>query len=144
MLDTNVVVSGLAFPKGAQATILRLATELRFEIIISDHIFNEIVKTLTSPYFSKLVSHDPSSDLQDAIMQAPRIAISVNVEGIATYREDDLVLGTAVSGAADFLVTGDKQLLKLRRFYGTAIVDSRSFLDILDQRERVDRDFPAE
>jgi predicted nucleic acid-binding protein len=44
-----------------------------------------------------------------------------------------LILATAVSGGADYLVTGDKQLLKLGSFEGVRIVDSRAFLEILDR-----------
>jgi predicted nucleic acid-binding protein len=46
-----------------------------------------------------------------------------------------LILATAVSGGADYLVAGDKQLLKLGSFEGVRIVDSRAFLDILDRAD---------
>lgn len=42
------------------------------------------------------------------------------------------MLATALSCNADVLVTGDKQLLKLGRVEGVRIVDSRTFLAMLD------------
>jgi uncharacterized protein len=53
------------------------------------------------------------------------------VSGVASHPEDDLILATAASGAADYLVTGDRQLLALGTFYEVRIVSARQFLDTL-------------
>jgi predicted nucleic acid-binding protein len=39
------------------------------------------------------------------------------------------VLGTAVAGQADYLVTGDKQLLELGNYQGIPILSPREFYD---------------
>jgi predicted nucleic acid-binding protein len=57
--------------------------------------------------------------------------LTVTVEGVATHPEDDLVLATAVSGGAQFLVTGDHRLLALREYEGVVIVSVREFLALL-------------
>ncbi|MGE3911651.1 MAG: putative toxin-antitoxin system toxin component, PIN family [Chloroflexota bacterium] len=46
--------------------------------------------------------------------------------------EDDYVLATARVGSADYLVTGDKELLGLQQFHGTRIVSPREFLFVLE------------
>jgi predicted nucleic acid-binding protein len=51
-------------------------------------------------------------------------------------REDDAILATALSGKADFLVTGDRQLLRLGTYRGVRIVTARDFLTILRQDVR--------
>lgn len=56
------------------------------------------------------------------------------VEGIATHTEDDFVIATAVSGNADFLVTGDRQLLKLQEFRSVIIVTAARFVEIVETR----------
>lgn len=43
--------------------------------------------------------------------------------------KDDKLLELAVSGNADFLVTGDKDLLVLNPFRGVEIITPREFLD---------------
>jgi len=50
---------------------------------------------------------------------------------MATHPEDDLILATAASARADYLVTGDRQLLALGTFEEIAIVTPRAFLDLL-------------
>ncbi len=58
--------------------------------------------------------------------------ITVTVQGVASHPEDDLILATAVSARADYLVTGDRQLLALGTFQGVQIVSPRDFVAILD------------
>ncbi|MCC6174116.1 MAG: hypothetical protein IT305_02330 [Chloroflexi bacterium] len=57
----------------------------------------------------------------------------VSVEGVASHAVDDPVLSTALSGHADYLVTGDADLRRLGRIDSVSIVTPREFLDILDQ-----------
>ncbi len=48
-------------------------------------------------------------------------------------KNDDVVLATAVAGMADAIVTGDDDLLVLKKFRGTRILSPRQFLEILDR-----------
>ena len=58
--------------------------------------------------------------------------ISLEVHGIATHPEDDLVLATAISGGADYLVTGDAHLINLRVYKGVQICSPRDFLWVIE------------
>ena len=60
--------------------------------------------------------------------------ITVRVAGVATHPEDDLVLATAVSAGADYLVTGDRQLQKLGRHGSVTILSPRGFLALLHEQ----------
>jgi putative PIN family toxin of toxin-antitoxin system len=135
VLDTNIIASGLAFPGGLQEQILRRATYFEFEIVISDHVLSELTRALSSPFFVRLLESRAPTDLYDALMQIEPVKIERIVQRIATHPEDDDILATALSGGADYLVTGDKQLLKLASFEGVRIVDSRTFLEILEREE---------
>jgi putative PIN family toxin of toxin-antitoxin system len=133
VLDTKIIASGLAFPGGLQEQILRRATYFEFEIVISNHVFNELSKVLSSPFFVRLLGSRAPTDLYDALTQLEPVKIERIVQRVATHPEDDDILATAHSGSADYLVTGDKQLLKLGSFEGVRIVDSRAFLEILNR-----------
>jgi predicted nucleic acid-binding protein len=76
----------------------------------------------------------PTVALQDLAMQ---VEISIFVEGAATHPEDDLTLATAVSAAADILVTGDRQLRKLGSFQGVTILSPAEFIRLLDQHSEL-------
>lgn len=47
-------------------------------------------------------------------------------------KDDDWVLATAAAGNADVIVTGDKDLLALKKYGATKILSPRGFLEILD------------
>ena len=68
--------------------------------------------------------------------------LSIDVQGVASHPEDDPVLATAVSAAADYLVTGDRQLQQLGSYQGVRIVSPREFLTLLDRLERDDEQEP--
>jgi predicted nucleic acid-binding protein len=53
------------------------------------------------------------------------------VLGIATHPEDDVVLATALSGNAQFLVTGDYKLVERKHYQGLILVTVRAFLAML-------------
>lgn len=55
---------------------------------------------------------------------------------VATHPEDDLILATAVAGNAEYLVTGDRQLLALGTYEGVRIVSAAEFLAVLEADER--------
>jgi predicted nucleic acid-binding protein len=55
----------------------------------------------------------------------------VPVTGVASHPEDDVVLATALSGSAQYLVTGDHGLLELRTYRDLIIVSVHEFLATL-------------
>jgi len=59
------------------------------------------------------------------------VPITVEVRGVATHPEDDLVIATAVNAGADYLVTGDKELLAVGAYQSVTIRNPRAFLELL-------------
>ena len=57
----------------------------------------------------------------------------VPVRGIGEDEEDDLVLSTALTGAAEFLVTGDRHLQQIGVYQDLIILSPRDFLDVLNR-----------
>ena len=138
VLDANVFVSGIVQYGSASsppAELLRRWLAGSFELVTSDSLGTEIEWTLlTNPYFVARVDRAAGRYWIAALASfATNVALTETVAGVASHPEDDLVLATAVSAAADFLVTGDKQLLLLGSFRGVAIVSPRDFLVVLDQ-----------
>lgn len=137
VLDANTIVSGMVrFHSGTSPPVLILQAWVReeFALLISDWLHDEVTRTLSKPYFQAHVEPEVldtvTTALQDVAISVP---ISINVIGLATHPEDDLVLATARSAGADYLVTGDKQLQRLVNVGGVAIVSPREFLTRLAQ-----------
>jgi predicted nucleic acid-binding protein len=60
----------------------------------------------------------------------------MTVNGVATHPEDDLVLSTALSGKADYLVTGDKRFVaRVATYQGVRLISPRDFLTLLEESD---------
>lgn len=128
-LDTNVLGPGLIGDTSAAARLLQFWSDGAFILVVSIHILEELERSFTDPYFAARVPSDRAAELVQLVAtNATVIEVSVEVQGVATHPEDDLVLATAVSGEASLLCTRDKQLLKLRTFQGIEILSPGEFL----------------
>ena len=137
VLDANTIASGAArFRRGMSppAVLLRAWRDRWYELVISDHLLDEVRRTLSKPYFVAEVAPDDHDAILRALDEfATRTEITATVTGIATHPEDDLVLAAAVSAGADYLVTGDKHLLRIGRYEEVTIISPRDFLTLLEQ-----------
>ena len=117
VLDTNVLASGIAgFAHRASppGQILRAWRHDLFELIVSEHILDELARTLQAPYFLRRLTHEQIAQVLVLLRsQGALTDITSQVHGVASHPEDDLILATAASAKADYLVTGDGKLQRL-------------------------------
>jgi putative PIN family toxin of toxin-antitoxin system len=109
-----------------------------FSCLCSVVIFAEVRRALARPRVQrKYRIHPAEVDELRHFLQSESVAVAISAEvcGVATHPEDDLILATAVSADADYLVTGDRPLQALGSFRGVAIVSPRQFLAVLDGAE---------
>ena len=113
VLDTNVLVSGLAYPGSIPGRIVAAWRQGGLEVVLSRHILNELARVL--PRLPRMrMTPAEIRDLADSFMF---LADVVEPEGLpdANLRDpnDQPVLLTLLAAKADYLVTGDKDLLAL-------------------------------
>jgi uncharacterized protein len=117
VLDTNVLVSGLAYPNSVPGHILALWRHGAIEVVLSRYILDEFARVLP-----KLMGHplDASEirDLLDGLMfladlVEPVASSDPKLRDIA----DQPILGTLLAAGADYLITGDKDLLAIAEQY---------------------------
>jgi predicted nucleic acid-binding protein len=61
------------------------------------------------------------------------VPITEEVHNVATHPEDDLILATAISAKADYLVTGDTKLERLGTYESVTILSPQRFVETLTQ-----------
>jgi uncharacterized protein len=133
-LDVNTLVSGFLKSGGPPSAIADLWRSGRFNVCLSAHIIETVQDVWKRPFFvanSNRIDRALAIDLMNE--QAEPFQPDPSVTGITDDEEDDLVLGTAVAAGADYLVTGDTGLLKIREYRGVRIVTAREFLELLDE-----------
>jgi putative PIN family toxin of toxin-antitoxin system len=122
VLDTNVLLSGIAYPRSSPGKILTAWRYGSVEVVLSTYILDELRRVL--PRLASRHSLDPREmdDLVDILSIQAEVLEPAPVEASALRDEDDLpVLGTLMAamhaGNIDYLITGDKDLLALAEDY---------------------------
>jgi putative PIN family toxin of toxin-antitoxin system len=117
VLDTNVLVSGLAYPGSIPGHIVGVWRKGGMDVVLSHYILDEIVKVL--PRLSRIqLSDSEIRDLVDSLMFLADV-IEPDAEHEPKLRDpaDQQVLGTLRASGADYLITGDRDLLVLAGKY---------------------------
>jgi len=128
VLDTNVLVSALAFPGSTPRKAFDLAIA-RGSILASDETLLELHRTLRRPKLARYFTRTE----QDAFlaMFASEVFLVEVTEHISVCRDprDDKFLEVAIAGGATHLITGDRDLLALDHFHDTGITTPAAFLE---------------
>lgn len=117
VLDTNVLVSGLAYPGSVPGRIVGTWRQGGLDVVLSRYILDEMVRVL--PRLSKMtLSPAEIRDLADSFMFLADI-VEPGTEQDPTLRDaaDQPVLATLMVTQAHYLITGDKDLLALAGTY---------------------------
>ncbi len=135
VLDTNVLASGIVGYRNQASVpgrLLRAWRQSRFELIVSEPILTELSRTLAKPYFRRRLTAQQLRRTHRLLRRRTvPVRITTVVTGVATHPEDDLILSTATSAQAGYLVTGDHQLRSLGSHGSIVILNPREFLDLL-------------
>jgi putative PIN family toxin of toxin-antitoxin system len=123
LLDTNVLVSAVA-TRGLCADVFREVLTSH-ELIVSDSLLKEVKKVLHQKLKvpSSLISEFLNLLKQDTIFIKPSRLPEVTIKDKA----DLIIIASALSGSADLLVAGDKELLNLGSVENLEIVSPRVF-----------------
>jgi putative PIN family toxin of toxin-antitoxin system len=116
-LDTNVLVSALAYPDSIPGRILSAWREGELDLVLSRYILDEMVRVL--PRLPRItLTQAEIRDLADSFLFIAEI-VEPSIEPDETLRDqaDQLVLGILRAAQANYLVTGDKDLLALGERY---------------------------
>jgi putative PIN family toxin of toxin-antitoxin system len=126
VLDTNVLISAILFG-GMPRRILELAFRGEIQVCISEPIVEELRGVLRRPRFgfsAELVQ----TIIVELIGLADFISPSQKIEVVADDPDDNRILECAVEARADFIITGDSHLLKLKNFKDILIITPDEFL----------------
>lgn len=114
VLDTNVIVSGLAYPGSQPGKIVSAWRSAAFEVVLSPYILDELARVLPKLNHRLALSSTEITDLVDSLAMLADIAEPPTAVD-ATVRDpaDQPVLALLLSSQAAYLVSGDKDLLAL-------------------------------
>lgn len=121
VLDTNVLVSGLAYPGSVPGRIVTAWRQGALEVVLSRYILDEMVRVLPRLPRVRLSSAE-IRDLADSFMFLADIVEPSEARDAQLRDEaDQAVLQTLLASNANRLITGDKDLLALADRYPIVI-----------------------
>ena len=132
VLDTNVYISALLFG-GLPGSLLDIAFLQSFVLVISPALLDELDEKLLLKFEISVEDTAIIRGKLESIAEIIRPDLVLNV--VEDDPDDDRVLECAVKGDADYIVTGDRHLLKLGVYEGISIVTVRQFLDAASRKQ---------
>ena len=127
VIDTNVLVSSILIKKSSSDAALKKARSLG-SLLFSEATFQELQITLSRSKFDRYVSLLVRSEFILRLkLELELVEIIKKVE-LCRDEKDNKFLEVAINGKADYLITGDNDLLVLRPFQDIKIMTVNEFL----------------
>lgn len=129
VLDTNVIISAI-IRNGKPRKLLRIGIDDKYEILLSKEMLEEISSVLQRPKF-KMTKDKVHHVVSALTMSSEVVTVTSNFKAIKNDPDDDIIINTAHDGKADYIVSGDDDILNLENFRGIRIVSVDDMLRIL-------------
>lgn len=130
ILDTNLWISFILTRDFSRLDAL--FQQNRVQLILSMELLEEIIEVVQRPKFRK---YFPENDLHLLLRliedRAEIIPIKSKVNACRDPK-DDFLLSLALDGNATHLITGDKDLLSLKKFQNTRILNIKDFFEEIE------------
>jgi putative PIN family toxin of toxin-antitoxin system len=126
--DTNVYISGTFWP-GLNRLVLNLARNEVLTLVCSPSVLQEISRTLQGKKFG-LSKAQLDVLIKDLLSYTWPVVEPPFVHPRLRDPKDNFICSLAIKSRASYLVTGDKDLLVLKRVQKTRILTARGFLEV--------------
>ena len=137
VVDTNVLVSGLFGMKDSPSLqILKAYRTQKIILVSSPLILEEVSEVINRERIVKLTKMTAGQrvDFMDKLIERSDVTAGKQlVEQVGRDIKDDKFLACAIEAKADYLITGDEDLLVLKDYGGIKIMTPREFLGVLSK-----------
>jgi putative PIN family toxin of toxin-antitoxin system len=125
IIDTNLWISFLLTKR--YPLMDALLENDAVTLLFSDELLDEFVEVVHRPKFQKFFSQNDIKALLQYIQQHAHFVKTHSVVTVCRDAKDNFLLSLAQDGHADYLITGDKDLLSLNTFGETKIIPMSIF-----------------
>ena len=129
VIDTNVFISALLNPLGTPKKVINI-TVSQFTILQSEATYQELATRIGKKKFDKYLEKDDRLDFLSSLRNRSLFVDIWHETRVCSDLDDNKFLELAVSGMAQYIITGDKELLILNTYQGIPIITPAEFLVI--------------
>jgi putative PIN family toxin of toxin-antitoxin system len=127
--DTNVIISALNF-SGNSARILDMVEAGEIRLAISNDILNEVERVLQRPKFG-WTQEQVDGAIRGLSAFAEHVEPKQCINVVKEDPTDDRILACAAASGSEYLVSGDRHLLKIGQYQGVKIVTPADFIEVI-------------
>ena len=133
VFDMNILFSATGW-RGRPFECVGKALAGEIAVVTCPELMEELAEKLEGKLgFS---SEQAAETLADYLSHARLVSIPHKLKAVSRDPKDNMVLECAVEGQADFIVSGDQDLLVLKDYRGIRIVTAVEFLELLAKRSK--------
>jgi len=129
VIDSNIFVSSFFWGGHPREVFERVINGLD-ELFITDEIKKEIFSVMSSSKFAVKIS-----EIEDYIKIIEKYSINIELKdtpkSISRDKDDDKILQCALDGNAEFIITGDNDLLVLKEYKTIKIIKPKNYLELV-------------
>ena len=125
VFDSNIYISAFVVPRSQAEKALFKVIEENFSLMISKEIISEVLRVLASKFKRE---KEALSRTAVYLSDVANIVKSTRKIKILKDEPDSRILECAVAGRADFIVTGEKEMLRLKEFEEIKIISLKEYL----------------
>lgn len=127
VLDTNILISSLLSKHSTPFFVVNYA--FKHHILLgSQETLGEVEKVVFRKKFDKYLSNEERYIFLAKFMAEAEMVEIIERFNVCRDTKDNCFLDLAINGRADFLITGDEDLLVLNPFQDTEIISADSFV----------------
>lgn len=132
VVDTNILIRALIKPYGTVGPVIAHLRDGDFVIVYSSPLLNELAK-LALPRIRvkyRVQTEQVEALVSIIVLRGERVIPTRQIK-LCRTRNDDMFIEAALAGQAPFVVTGDEDLLSLKRFENVHFITPSAFLATL-------------
>lgn len=135
VIDTNVLISAVIKPKSRMGLIIQRLHQSEYTLVFSPEMLEELVEVYSRPKIQQKYHLDQEAlnTIVGVIVTRGDSIVPTTDVNICRDPDDDMLLSLALGGHADYIVSGDGDLLSLSPFRGIPIIKPAEFLNILEK-----------
>jgi len=132
VVDTNLWISFLISKNPVPIEFLLFSK--KFDLLFSNHLFEELISVVARDKFQNYFHLEDIFELSQRLLAHSYFVETVSKINLSRDEKDNFLLNLAIDGKADFLISGDKDLLVLKEIENTKIL---SYIEFATEMEKI-------
>ena len=124
VLDTNIIISSV-FYRGNPYEVVIKGILGEYQLVTSSEILDEVVDKLRNKFD---FPEENIQELMDILLTYCHVVKTITKFDIVRDKKDNKIIECAFDGKADYIITGDTDLLELKEFKDIKILNAKDFL----------------